>query len=95
MATKNIAITVTGQVQQVGFRKSAQEEAVRLGITGTVQNVGSDAVHLEASGEPDQIDLFVEWCKKGPGKAKIENVEVRKISQRNFTGFAVIRNRRT
>jgi acylphosphatase len=94
MLTKNIAIIVTGQVQKVHFRKSAQEEATRLGITGTVQNVGEDAVHIEASGAPQQIDLFVEWCKKGPENAKIENVEVKKISQRNFTGFTVVRNRK-
>lgn len=94
MSTKNIAIIVTGRVQQVGFRKSAQEQALRLGITGTIQNVGSDAVHLEASGGPEQIDLFLEWCKKGPESAKIEHFEVKRISQRNFTGFTVIRNRR-
>jgi acylphosphatase len=94
MSTKNIAIIVTGQVQKVNFRKSAQQEAVRLGITGTVQNVGADSVHLEASGAPEQIDLFIEWCKKGPEKAKIEHFQVKKISQRNFTGFAVIRNRK-
>ena len=94
MSTKNIAIVVTGQVQKVQFRKSAQEQAVRLGITGTVQNVGTDAVHMEASGAPEQIDLFVEWCRKGPENAKVEHVEVKKISQRNFTGFTVVRNRK-
>jgi acylphosphatase len=94
MSTKNISIVVTGKVQQVGFRKSAQEEALRLGITGTIQNVGTDKVHLEASGAPDQIDLFTSWCRKGPESAKIEHIEVKRISQRNFTGFTVIRNRK-
>ncbi len=91
---KNIAIVITGQVQKVNFRKSAQHEALRLGITGTVQNVGEDAVHIEVSGPPDQIDRFVEWCKKGPDEATVTSLQISKISQRNFTGFTVIRNRK-
>ena len=93
MATKEVAITVTGKVQKVNFRKSTQEVANRLGITGTVQNVGQDTVQMEASGQPEQIDQFIEWCKTGPEHAAVTHVEVRKISQRNFTGFVVVRNK--
>ncbi|MEO8582703.1 MAG: acylphosphatase [Flavitalea sp.] len=90
-----ISIIVTGKVQRVNFRKKTQEEAIRLGITGTIKNVGNNEVHIEAIGEPEPIDHFINWCKKGPELATVESIQVKDISQRNFGSFNVIRNRNT
>ena len=58
-------ILVRGHVQGVGFRWSAAREAQKRGITGLVKNLSDGSVYLEAEGSLNQLQAFVEWCKKG------------------------------
>jgi len=67
-------IRVTGRVQGVGFRWSAVREAGRRSITGLVKNCPDGSVYLEAEGESEQLDEFVEWCRKGPGPGYVKSV---------------------
>lgn len=67
-------IRVIGRVQGVGFRWSAVREAGRRGITGMVRNCPDGSVYLEAEGERERLDEFVEWCRKGPGPGYVKSV---------------------
>lgn len=60
-------IQVKGHVQGVGFRWSASREARSMGITGFVRNQSDGSVYIEAEGWKEQLDVFAEWCKNGPG----------------------------
>src|SRR5438270_802011 len=53
--------TVRGAVQGVGFRWAARDEAVKLGLVGSVRNLRDGAVEVEAQGEPDAVDRFAAW----------------------------------
>lgn len=76
MDVRRIAFLVTGRVQGVGFRAHAQREAVRLGLTGFVQNRRDGAVDGEAEGPPGCVAEFVGWLRRGPAWAHVEAVDV-------------------
>jgi acylphosphatase len=51
-------IRITGRVQGVGFRASAQHLALQYGVRGWVANVGRGVV-IHACAPPDRLDAFV------------------------------------
>jgi hydrogenase maturation factor HypF (carbamoyltransferase family) len=51
-------IRITGRVQGVGFRASAQHLALQYGVRGWVANVGR-GVMIHACAPPDRLDAFV------------------------------------
>ena len=67
-------IIVEGKVQGVFYRQSAKEKANNFGIKGTVKNCGDDSVEIIATGEEEQLKLFIEWCREGPPKAIVSSL---------------------
>ena len=82
-------IRVSGKVQGVFFRASAKDEADQLGVKGFVRNELNGDVYIEAEGEDDQLKLFLEWCRRGPRRASVENVDVEEAELKNFVSFEV------
>ena len=82
-------LRVTGRVQGVSYRATAQHEAQRLGLTGWVRNEpdGSVAAHVE--GEPDAVAAFVDWCRTGPRGAAVRDVAVRDAAEEGHPEFRV------
>lgn len=67
---------VSGRVQGVAFRASAQAEADRLGITGWARNLADGRVEVLACGERESLERFREWLDEGPPPAQVEHVAV-------------------
>ncbi len=86
---KHLNIWVKGKVQGVFFRKSAQEMAYSLQISGFVQNEKDGSVYIEAEGMDEDLDEFIEWCNEGPDKAEVTEVKVSKGAFRNFEDFEI------
>lgn len=84
---KHLNIKIYGQVQGVFFRISAKQEADKLGIKGFARNEKDGTVYIEAEGEKNNLDKFLEWCKNGPDAAKVEKIEVTEIPLKNFSEF--------
>lgn len=82
-------IRVEGKVQGVYYRASAKQQAMNLGIKGFVKNEADGSVYLEVEGEEDALDKMVNWCKKGPGLARVSNVAIEKDALRNFVSFDI------
>lgn len=82
-------IHVTGRVQGVGFRWRAVIEAGNLGIKGFVKNLSDGSVYIEAEGNKEQLNSFIEWCKTGPGFGKVESVLVNTSPLVNYTDFRI------
>ena len=82
-------IHIRGRVQGVGFRHSAAGEARYRGIKGFVKNLPDGSVYIEAEGPREQLNAFVEWCKKGPGFGFVESVNAQAWPVVNYTGFRV------
>jgi Acylphosphatases len=82
-------IHVTGRVQGVGFRWQAANEARNLGITGYVKNLSDGSVYIEAEGSGEQLNAFIEWCKKGPGYSLVESVNADSFPPVNYIDFKI------
>jgi acylphosphatase len=83
------AVTLSGRVQNVGFRFSTVEKAQELGINGFVKNKADGTVYIEAEGEADDLSRFLDWCKEGPPAAKVQGAETQEIPIQEFTSFHV------
>ncbi|HQK38448.1 MAG TPA: acylphosphatase [Bacteroidales bacterium] len=88
---KHINITVTGRVQGVGFRYSAQEEAEELGIKGFVRNMPDGSVYIEAEGEEEDLLRFIDWCRQGPGYAHVKDLLIQEAPLGHFSDFEIRR----
>jgi acylphosphatase len=82
-------ISVTGKVQGVGFRWSAANEAKNRGINGFVKNLSGGSVYIEAEGYEDQLNAYVDWCRKGPGFSFVESVEVDSFPPIGYVDFNI------
>jgi len=70
-------VVVHGRVQGVGYRDAAVQAAFTLGVKGWVRNRSDGTVEAHAQGAPDEVDRFVEWCKRGPPLARVSKVDAR------------------
>jgi acylphosphatase len=77
-------------VQGVFYRQRTKREAERLGICGRVNNNSDGTVNVVATGERTQLDALIDWCKKGPPRARVESVTVSKMDVQEFDRFAVV-----
>ena len=71
-----VHVWVKGMVQNVGFRAFVEYNAVQLGVTGWVRNVGYDTVEAVAEGRRDKVDLLVETTKAGPRASRVNESRV-------------------
>ncbi|MGZ3883243.1 MAG: acylphosphatase [Bacteroidia bacterium] len=84
-------ITVKGKVQRVSYRFSAQQMAIKLGLTGYVKNLPNGDVFIEAEGEEEAINKLIEWCYVGPPLAKVIEVGAVESELRHFKTFELKR----
>ena len=67
---------VSGRVQGVFYRASAERKANQLGVKGWVRNRVDGRVEILADGEESQLDEFEKWLEIGPQYAKVTNIEI-------------------
>ncbi len=84
-------LAIRGRVQGVWYRGAMQEEAERLGVGGWVRNRRDGTVEAELEGEPASVDALIDWARRGPPSARVEDVAVRWIPPRGERVFAVTR----
>lgn len=80
VARATAIIRISGSVQGVFFRVSAEEEAEKLGLSLRADNQPDGTVRIEAAGEREALEKLVDWCRGGPPLAKVANVEVTYIN---------------
>lgn len=82
-------ITIRGRVQNVGYRYSALQTALKFNISGYVKNQYNGTVYIEAEGEEINIENFINWCKKGSKYSFITDVEISEGSIKNHSSFHI------
>jgi Acylphosphatases len=65
-------IIVEGLVQGVGYRAFAKRVADKLGLKGYAENLPDGTVKIIVEGEKDQIEDFIEECRRGPPLSEVE-----------------------
>lgn len=89
---QTISIIVSGKVQGVYFRHSTREKATALGITGFVKNLPDRSVYIIATGIKEQLDDLAAWCRLGPPKAEVTDVQVLHETLQPFDRFTIWRS---
>ena len=69
-------IRVTGQVQGVNFRSSTKAEADALNLTGWVRNCPDNSVEVVIEGPRTTVQQLVDWCRRGPAWARVDDLTV-------------------
>lgn len=67
---------IRGRVQGVFFRAEARDRAASLDLGGWVRNNPDGTVEAAFEGERERVESMVEWCRRGPALAQVEDVEV-------------------
>jgi acylphosphatase len=90
-ATVRRRVVVRGDVQGVFFRDSTRREAESRGVAGSVTNRDDGAVEAVFEGPEAAVDAMVEFCRAGPSRAEVEDVEVTEEQPEGRRGgFSVI-----
>ena len=81
---------VSGKVQGVYYRQNTKEAAGKHGLTGWVRNLADGRVEAVFEGESTSVDKVLDWCRKGPPRAEVQDVSVKfeKYSG-EFSDFAI------
>jgi acylphosphatase len=82
-------VTVTGRVQGVFFRDSVRERADAHGVTGWACNRSDGAVEAVLEGSPEAVERVVRFCRTGPPRAEVEDVDVSEEEPEGLNGFSI------
>ena len=63
-------------MQGVGFRYQARSRARSLGLSGFVRNLPDGSVEAAFEGRDDVVESMVDWCRRGPRGARVDDLEV-------------------
>jgi acylphosphatase len=75
---------VSGRVQGVFYRKSAQARARELGVRGHARNLDDGRVEVLAVGEAAPVAAFVAWLWEGSSASRVVAVEVEELAVAEF-----------
>jgi len=89
MQTIRKRVVVTGRVQGVWFRQSAQQEAMALGVSGWVRNLPDGSVEAVFEGPSMLVDAAVEWASHGPERATVDHITVTDEDPLGSCGFEI------
>jgi acylphosphatase len=82
-------VVVRGHVQGVFFRADTQERARSLGVDGWARNERDGSMQAVFEGPRERVESMVEWCRRGPRGARIDDVVVTWEEPEDLSGFRV------
>ncbi|MGH2506025.1 MAG: acylphosphatase [Ktedonobacteraceae bacterium] len=73
---QELAATVHGRVQGVGFRYFVVEKALSIGLRGYARNTDDGSVEVLAQGPRPALEKLLTHLQRGPSAARVDEVEV-------------------
>jgi acylphosphatase len=86
---KRAEVIVRGMVQGVFFRVETRDRARSLGLSGWVTNAADGTVRAAFEGDEDRIESMVDWCRRGPSGASVDDVDVTWVEPGGEQGFSI------
>jgi len=83
-------VLVQGQVQGVFFRDSVRAQAHSRAAAGWIANRHDGAVEAVFEGPPEAVDALVHFCREGPPRAHVHEVQVKEERPEGLDGFDVL-----
>jgi acylphosphatase len=78
-----------GRVQGVFFRDSVRQAARAADVAGWARNCADGTVEAVFEGPPDAVERLVEACRRGPGHARVDQLDVADEPPEGLSGFRV------
>ena len=69
-------VIVSGRVQGVFFRDTTRRKARERGVHGWVRNAHDGTVEAVFEGEPAAVEAMLDFCRRGPERARVDRLEV-------------------
>ena len=82
-------VIVRGRVQGVFFRDTLRRMAETRGVSGWARNRDDGAVEAILEGAGDAVESMLRFCREGPERAEVEDVEVLEEEPEGLSGFRV------
>jgi acylphosphatase len=86
---KRAHVRITGDVQGVGFRYDARARSRSLDVAGWIHNAPDGSVEAVFEGDDERVESMIDWCRRGPLGARVDDVEVSWEEPGGETGFGV------
>ena len=74
---------VSGDVQGVFFRQETKSRADRSSVRGWIRNRDDGKVEAVFEGEEEDVETLVTFCKRGPPRAMVTNVDLKREEYRD------------
>ena len=84
---KNLIIRVSVDLQGTLFRQEARQRAEKLGLTGTAHYEPDGNLYIEAEGEPESVEAFLEWCNQGPEGTHVSHIDAEEGPLQGYDRF--------
>jgi acylphosphatase len=88
-ARVRVRVLVSGRVQGVWFRQSTAQRAAELGVDGSVRNLDDGRVEAVFEGSPVAVGQALEYARRGPERARVDDVEISYETPEGVSGFTV------
>jgi acylphosphatase len=72
----SVRLLVNGKVQGVYFRLNMQQIAMKNSVFGWVRNLADGRVEALLEGNKDDVEKTIEWSKKGPENARVDELKI-------------------
>jgi acylphosphatase len=82
---------ISGKVQGIGYRWFVESTAKTLGINGWVRNLSNGDVEIQAEGEKEALQKFLDSLKTGHSGATVKEIKTNwpNTKQNSLTGFRI------
>lgn len=88
---ETVHLVIKGKVQGVFYRATAKDVATELNIKGWVKNMPDGNVEMLVSGDKDQLEKFIDWCRSGPKRAVVKEIIITSRDDSSLPGFFIIK----
>jgi acylphosphatase len=82
-------LLISGHVQGVYFRDGVRREALVAGVSGSARNLADGRLEVLLEGDPAAVERVVEWCRTGPPRAEVDDIEITFEPAINRSGFTI------
>jgi acylphosphatase len=82
-------VVISGRVQGVFFREQTRRRADAAGVSGWVRNNEDGTVEAWFEGDEQDVAVLVDFARRGPSSAEVDDVEVEEVQPAGAQGFEV------
>ncbi|MFH1368878.1 MAG: acylphosphatase [Elusimicrobiota bacterium] len=80
---QRVHAVISGEVQGIGFRWFVQKTAADMNIDGWVKNLPNSDVELEAEGNKEALESFLDAVQKKHSWARVDKINIEPLTAYN------------